>query len=94
MSSVVWPRGGLWPTMRRWAAVRPLLTVEQLACMASLYFSVMFNLAYWRAVMATGSLHGASGALTGVSMFLAITALHALLLGGVLNRWTTKPLRS
>lgn len=92
MSSVVRPRGGLWAPMRRWAAVRPLLTVEQLACMASLYFSVMFNLAYWRAVMATGSLHGAGGALTGVSMFLAITALHTLLLGVVLNRWTAKPL--
>ena len=34
----------------------------------------------------------AGGALTGVSMFLAITALHALLLGVVLNRWTAKPL--
>lgn len=92
MSSVAGPRGGLWATARRWAAVRPLLTVEQLACMASLYFSVMFNLAYWRAVVATGSLHGAGGALTGVSMFLAITALHALLLGLLLNRWTVKPL--
>ena len=92
MSSLAQPRGGVWATMRRWAAVRPSLTVEQLASGASLYFSVIFNFAYWRAVVATGSLHGVGGLLTGMSMFIAITALHALLLGVLLNRWTVKPL--
>ncbi|TWI12080.1 phosphoethanolamine transferase [Aerolutibacter ruishenii] len=92
MSAVEWPRGGAWGLVRNWLSSRPLLTVEQLALVASLYFSLVFNVAYWRGVAATGSLHGAGGTLTGVSMFLAITALHALLLGVLLNRWTARPL--
>ncbi|GAB3750764.1 phosphoethanolamine transferase [Lysobacter olei] len=89
MNAVAWSRGrpGAW----RWLAARPVVTIERLACMASLYFSLLFNVAFWRAVLATGSLHGGGGVLTGVSMFVAITALHALLLGVLLNRWTARP---
>ena len=92
MSAVAWPRGGVWNQAAIWLVQRPSLTVERLALFASLYFTLVFNTAYWRGVAATGALHGGAGVLAGVSMFLAVTALHALLLGVLLNRWTAKPL--
>lgn len=74
------------------ARVRPQISVEALAVVAAVYFAVVSNQTFFRAVAATGVLHGAKGALTFASLFVAIAALHTLLLCVLLNRWTAKPL--
>jgi lipid A ethanolaminephosphotransferase len=76
----------------RAARLRPQLSVDALAVIAALYFAVASNGTFFRAVAATGALHGAKGALTAASLFVAIAALHTVLLGVLLNRWTAKPL--
>ncbi|HEV8695315.1 MAG TPA: phosphoethanolamine--lipid A transferase [Lysobacter sp.] len=71
---------------------RPEISVETLALAAGVFFSVASNRTFFNAVAATGALHGGSGALTFASLFIAITALHTILLCVLLNRWTAKPL--
>ena len=71
---------------------RPLISIETLAVAASIYFAVASNQTFFRAVAATGALHGAKGALTFTCLFVAIIALHTILLCVLLNRWTVKPL--
>lgn len=80
------------PAFTRLAAFRPELSVESLAVIASLFFALASNQSFFRAAAATGALQGASGALTFAALFVAITALHTLLLCVLLNRWTAKPL--
>jgi lipid A ethanolaminephosphotransferase len=71
---------------------RPLISIETLTVAASIYFAVASNQTFFRAVAATGALHGAKGALTFTCLFVAIIALHTILLCVLLNRWTAKPL--
>jgi lipid A ethanolaminephosphotransferase len=78
--------------LARLLRARPQISGEGLVVLASLYFALASNQTFFRAVAATGALHGAQGALTGVSLFAAIVAAHTLLLGMLLNRWTAKPL--
>lgn len=75
----------------RWLSWRPELGVETLALLASLFFSVFCNGAFWDATLDTGALHGPDGWMTGVALFVAMSALHMLLLCALLNRWTAKP---
>ena len=71
------------PGVMRFRHVPPGLSVESLALAASLFFSVFSNVAFWRAVAATGALHGAERmADRRLSLFIAITALNMLLLCG------------
>lgn len=74
------------------AAFRPQLSTESLALASSVFFTVFCNGAFWDRAAATGALLGAGGWLTAASLFVAITALHTVLLLMVLNRWTAKPL--
>jgi len=74
-----------------WLACRPELGIEGLALSASVYFAVFGNTAFFRAVASTGALHGSGGWLLAASLFVAIAALHLLLLCVLLNRWTAKP---
>ncbi|MDI9240270.1 phosphoethanolamine--lipid A transferase [Lysobacter sp. LF1] len=71
---------------------RPEITVERLALLASVFFAVFCNSAFFRAVAATGALKGAGGLLTGVALLVMIAALNMTLLCVLLNRWTAKPL--
>lgn len=80
------------PAIARIVAFRPRMSVEALAIGASLFSSLASNQAFFRATYATGALHGGGGALTFASLFVAITALHTVLLCVLLNRWTAKPL--
>jgi len=75
----------------RWVDYRPEISTETLAFAASVFFSLFSNAAFWRAVAATGTLHGSVGGLTAASLFIAITALNMILLCVLLNRWTAKP---
>ena len=75
-----------------WAAHRPELSIERLALLASVFFAVFSNVAFFRTVAATGALHGAGGWQLAASLFVAIAALNMVLLCVLLNRWTVKPL--
>jgi len=79
-------------TVARLLQVRPQISAEGLLVGASLYFALVSNQTFFRAVAATGALHGGQGALTAVGLFVAIVAAHILLLGVLLYRWTAKPL--
>ncbi len=75
-----------------WMAHRPEFGIEQLALLASVFFAVVSNTAFFRTVAATGALHGTGGWLLAASLFVAIAALNMLLMCVLLNRWTVKPL--
>ncbi|MBB1060016.1 phosphoethanolamine transferase [Marilutibacter spongiae] len=74
---------------RRWRL--PALGSEQLALVASVYFAAACNTTFFGAVIQSGGLHGAHGWWTGVALFVAIVALHFLLLCVLFTRWTAKP---
>ena len=66
---------------------RPQMGSESLIALASLFFSLFSNAAFWNAAISDP---WAQWRLA-VSLFLIVTALHAFLLGLVVNRWTAKP---
>ena len=70
-----------------WKAAWTLPTEVLILC-CSLLFTVFSNAAFWQAVL-TSPLQQWRLA---ISLFLIVTALHAFLLGLVVNRWTAKPL--
>ncbi len=67
------------------------MTVERLALFAAGFFTLFCNGAFFREAIATGTLHGARGALTLFSLVAIIGALNMLLLCLLLNRWTARP---
>lgn len=77
-----------------WQAARPWVSQELLALLVSLFFTAVCNVAFWRAYAATGALDNSGGWTTAVSLGVAMTGLHMLLLCVVLNRWVAKPLLS
>lgn len=74
-----------------WLARRPESGIEPLALIASVFFAIASNTAFFRTVAATGALHDTGGWLLAASLFVAIAALNMLLLCVLLNRWTAKP---
>ena len=78
------------PALRQFMNLRPEMTVEQLALAAAGFFTLFCNGAFFRAVSATGALHGHWT--TAASLVGMIAALNVLLLCLLLNRWTAKPL--
>lgn len=70
------------------------LSQEALALIVALFFSACSNTAFFRVVAATGALDGAGGAMLGLSLFAAITALNVLLLLVLMTRWSAKPILS
>ena len=71
-----------------WWRLRPEVTSESLVLLSALYFSLFSNGAFWHAAIA----HPLAQWRFVLSLFLVVTALHGLLLGLVVNRWTAKPL--
>jgi len=71
-----------------WWKLRPIIGSEVLILLCSLFFSMFSNGAFWHSALA----HPLEQWRLAVSLFLVITALHALLLGLVVNHWTAKPL--
>lgn len=92
MSSVARPRPRLADLMARVLAFQPEVSVEALCIAAGLYFAVSATGAFWHAVIATGDLKGAAGALTAVSLFVAIAALNVLLMGLLLHGRLARPM--
>lgn len=76
------------PDASAWLRKRPIVAQETLALLASLFFTLFCNLAFWHSL--TTDLHVRWRLLAAV--FVIVTALHASLLGLVLTRWTAKPL--
>lgn len=72
----------------RWINRRPEVTLETLALLSSIFFSVCCNGLLWHRLFA--ELH--IGIAFATALFVFITALQAFLLGLVLTRWTAKPL--
>ncbi|MBF6024421.1 phosphoethanolamine transferase [Lysobacter niastensis] len=76
--------------LRQFAEFRPEMTVERLALLASAFFTVFCNVAFFRAAAATGALQGHWP--TALSLVAMVGGLNLLLLCLLLNRWTAKPL--
>lgn len=71
-----------------WWRFRPQISSEILVLLSALYFSMFSNGAFWRAAIADPLPQWRFV----LSLFLVVTALHALLLGLVANRWILRPL--
>ena len=71
-----------------WWKLRPVIGSEALILLCSLFFTMFSNGAFWHSALA----HPLEQWRLAISLFLVTTALHALLLGLVVNRWTAKPL--
>jgi len=74
------------------ASPRFALSIEQLAILASLFFSLSANTLFFSSALAGRPPGSPHTWLFAISIFVAITALHAAGLFVVLNRWTAKPL--
>ncbi|MBN8214384.1 MAG: phosphoethanolamine transferase [Xanthomonadales bacterium] len=72
-------------------AVRPEISIELLALLSSIFFTIFSNTTFFHAVSKSGELHGFGGWLMAISLFVAIAALNTLLLCILLYRWTAKP---
>lgn len=79
-------------TARRPGRRRLAMTPVGLALLASAWFTVTANIAFWRASAHAGAFAGSSGAVTAVTMAVAVFALHGAFLVLVVNRWTAKPI--
>jgi lipid A ethanolaminephosphotransferase len=77
------------PAIAWWNRI-PVMGSEALILLCSVYFSVFSNDAFWRSALE----HPLAQWRLASSLFVATTALHALLLGLFVNRWTARPLLS
>ena len=73
-----------------WWKLRPVLGSETLILFCSVLFSLFSNGLFWHNALD----HPLAQWRLALSLFLLVTALHALLLGLVVNRWTVRPLLS
>lgn len=71
---------------------RPEASVEQLVMVASLFWALAANGAFFAAALRGQPLGDGATWRFALALALAVLALHALLLGLVCNRWTVKPL--
>ena len=73
-----------------WWKFTPRVGTETLIVLCSLGFTALSNGAFWHAALSSPLQQWRLG----LSLFLIVTAVHAFLLGLVVNRWTAKPLLS
>lgn len=70
---------------------RPLISIELLALLVSVFFAAFCNRAFWNAFASVNTTPDSSGWLTAGLLFVAMICLNLILLCLVLNRWTAKP---
>lgn len=70
-----------------WCA-RPEVSTESVVLGSSLFFALVCNTMFWRSAMSTAP--GSIG--FALSLLTLLVAIHALLLGLVVWRWSAKPL--
>ena len=80
---------GLLAAARRW---RPELGAETVLVAASLYFVLVCNGPFWRALLSGHSAGHTSAPAYALAVWLALTAVQFVLLAVFANRWTLKPL--
>lgn len=73
-----------------WRNFRPELSLESLILLTSLFFSIFSNLSFWHRALPEPLAQWKFA----LSLFVVVTAVHAFLLGLVVNRWIAKPLLS
>ncbi|SEM46218.1 lipid A ethanolaminephosphotransferase [Pseudoxanthomonas sp. GM95] len=73
-----------------WIQRRPQLTSEALVLLVSLYFAIFSNARFWGAAIVDPGRQWPMA----IALFVLLVALHVLLLGLIVNRWTAKPLLS
>ncbi|HRP95254.1 MAG TPA: phosphoethanolamine--lipid A transferase [Rhodocyclaceae bacterium] len=79
------------PTLDALLRWRPEVAQESLLLAASVYFALVCNTAFWRALLADRpSFPSAAG--YAVAVGVALVAVHFIVLGLAANRWTIKPL--
>lgn len=78
------------PRAKRIAASCPKVSVERLALLTSVYFTVFCNNAFWSFYASLADLATAKAWLTGLSLGIGITGMHMVLLCLVLGRWNAK----
>jgi lipid A ethanolaminephosphotransferase len=71
-----------------WWKQRIELTSEALILLCSAFFALFNNSAFWHSAISNPMQQWRLA----LSLFLIVTAVHAFLLGWVVNRWTAKPL--
>lgn len=84
---------GAWRTpggAMAWLRCRPVLSADALVVLASLYFTVFCNGAFWHNAIVAPSLQWKLA----LALFVVVTALHTLLLGLFIHRRFAKPLLS
>lgn len=72
----------------------PSISSEMLILAASIFFSLFCNQLFWPASLAGRSATDIHTWIFAGSIFFIVTAIHSILLGLVVNRWTAKPLLS
>lgn len=70
----------------------PTVSTELLIAVASLFFSLFCNNPLWSALLGGRDWMAPGSWLFAAAAFVIVTAIHALLLALVVNRWTAKPL--
>ena len=73
-------------------AMRPRVGVEILALLASVFFALASNGAFWHATRAAGTFEGPHGALGTTSIFIVLVCMQLIVLCVVLQRVTVKAL--
>ncbi len=79
-----------WGKINRVLRWRPAMNVELLAAIVCVYFAAVSNTAFWRASAAAGAFDGPNGWAVAPSLFVAVAALHFMLLCCMLSRLTAK----
>ena len=74
-----------------WQSIRISLRTESLVLLASLFFALACNGAFWKAAMAGYGLDTARGWLFFGAVLVILVAINVLLLSVPLTRWTAKP---
>jgi lipid A ethanolaminephosphotransferase len=74
------------------ASSRFSLSIEQLAIIASVFFSLSANYLFFSSALAGRAASSPHSWLFAAAIFIAVTALHAAGLLVLLNRWTARPL--
>ena len=71
---------------------RPVLSVEALSLLASLYFALVSSAPFWQAALDGRSWRQSSTWWFAGAVLVALVALNQLVLGLLANRWTVRPL--
>jgi len=69
---------------------RPLVSVELLALLASLFFAIVSNRAFWHAAREAGAFGGPNGPAVFLALFTLLVCAHVALLSIALHRATAK----